>query len=121
MADVTVFDGRALRTRAGVLVTGGHVAWVGAHARSPRAARGAIEVDGRGKTLAPGLIDCHVHLCFDGTADFAAEAREMPTGASAAVKAVRNAARTLQRGITTVRDLGGRDDAVIQVARGVAA
>lgn len=43
----------------------------------------------------------------------------MTSDAAATVKAVRNAARTLERGITTVRDLGGRGDAVIQVARGV--
>ena len=67
----------------------------------------ADEIDGRGKTLTPGLIDCHVHLCFDGSADFAGEAREMTTDAVATVKAVRNAARTLDRGVTTVRDLGG--------------
>ncbi len=118
-ANVTLFDGRTLRTKAGVLVADGHVDWVGAHARAPRVSRAAIEVDGTGKTLSPGLIDCHVHLCFDGGADFAAEAREMTSDAAATVKAVRNAARTLEHGVTTVRDLGGRGDAAIQVARGV--
>jgi imidazolonepropionase-like amidohydrolase len=102
-----------------VLVADGHVAWAGAHARAPRLAAAAAEIDGTGKTVTPGLIDCHVHLCFDGTADFAAEARETASDAAAAIKAVRNAARTLERGVTTVRDLGGRGDAAIQVARGV--
>jgi imidazolonepropionase-like amidohydrolase len=119
VANVTLFDGRTLRTKAGVLVADGHVEWVGAHARAPRLVRAAVEVEGSGKTLAPGLIDVHVHLCFDGAADFAAEAREMASSAAAAIKAVRNAARTLEHGVTTVRDLGGRDDAAIQVARGV--
>lgn len=118
-ANVILFDGRTLRTKAGVLVSDGRVEWAGPHARSPKAARAAQEVDGAGKTLAPGLIDCHVHLCFDGSADFAREAREMTSDAAAAVKCVRNAARTLERGVTTVRDLGGRNDAVIQVARAV--
>jgi imidazolonepropionase-like amidohydrolase len=119
VADVALFDGRTLRTRSGVLVSDGRVEWVGAHARAPRAARAAHEIDGSGKTLTPGLIDCHVHLCFDGGADFAGEAREMTSDAAAAIKAVRNAARTLEHGVTTVRDLGGRADAAIQVARGV--
>jgi imidazolonepropionase-like amidohydrolase len=119
VANVSVFDGRTLRTKAGVLVSDGHVEWTGAHARAPRLARAAAEVDGTGKTLTPGLIDCHVHLCFDGGADFAGEAREMTSDAAAAVKAVRNASRTLERGITTVRDLGGRNDAAIQVANAV--
>jgi imidazolonepropionase-like amidohydrolase len=119
VANVTLFDGRSTKRRAGVLVTDGHVEWVGSHARAPRRATAADEIDGTGKTLTPGLIDCHVHLCFDGGADFAAESHEMTSDAAATVKAVRNAARTLERGITTVRDLGGRGDAVIQVARGV--
>ena len=121
IGNANVFDGRSLRTKTGVLVADGHVEWVGAHARAPRAARAAVEVDASGKTLTPGLIDVHVHLCFDGSADFAGEAREMTSDAFATVKALRNAARTLEHGVTTVRDLGGRNDAAIQVARGVAA
>ena len=119
VSNVTLFDGRTVKQRAGVLVDEGRVAWVGAHARAPRSARDADEIDGRGRTLTPGLIDCHVHLCFDGGADFAGESREMTTDAVATVKAVRNAARTLEHGVTTVRDLGGRGDSVIQVALGV--
>jgi len=119
ISDVTLFDGRSVTRTAGVLVDEGRIGWVGAHARAPRAARDADEIEGRGKTVTPGLIDCHVHLCFDGSADFAGEAREMTTDAAATVKAVRNAARTLDHGVTTVRDMGGRGDSVIQVAHGV--
>ena len=119
VSNVTLFDGRTVKQRAGVLVSEGRIEWVGVHARAPRAARDAAEIEGRGRTLTPGLIDCHVHLCFDGSADFAAEAREMTTDAAATVKAVRNAARTLEHGVTTVRDLGGRSDSAIQVARAV--
>jgi len=121
VARVSLFDGRTLRTKQGILVEGDRIAWVGAHARAPRSAAAADEVDGRGRTLTPGLVDCHVHLCFDGTADFAREAREMASVAAATVKAVRNAARTLEHGVTTVRDLGGRGDAAIQVGRAVEA
>jgi imidazolonepropionase-like amidohydrolase len=114
-ADVTAFDGRTVRPRWGVLVSDGTIEWAGPHARAPRQARAAQEVEGRGKFLSPGLIDSHVHLCFDGRADFAGEAREM-TDALAAVKCVRNAARHLERGVTTVRDLGGRNFVVCDVA-----
>jgi len=102
-----------------VLVEGDRIVWVGAHARAPRSARRAEEVDGRERTLTPGLIDCHVHLCLDGGADFAREVREMASVAAAAVKAVRNAMRTLEHGVTTVRDLGGRGDAAIQVGKAI--
>jgi len=116
--NVTLFDGRNVRTKAGVLTSNGTIEWVGGHARAPRVARAAHEVDGTGKTLAPGLIDCHVHLCWDGRPDFAAESREM-TEARAALKAARNARRTLERGVTTVRDLGASSHAVIDVARAI--
>jgi imidazolonepropionase-like amidohydrolase len=120
LANANVFDGRNLRTKTGVLVADGRVEWVGAHGRAPRAARAADEIDARERTVTPGLIDAHVHLCFDGGPDFAAEARETSTDAIATVKAVRNAARSLVHGVTTVRDLGGRGDAAIAVGRGVA-
>jgi imidazolonepropionase-like amidohydrolase len=120
-ANISVFDGRSLKTKAGVLVANGTISWVGAHARAPREAAAAHEVDGSGRTLAPGLIDCHVHLCFEGSADLEAEARRMTNDAVAAVKAVRNAARHLERGVTTVRDLGGPGHATIEVARAVEA
>jgi imidazolonepropionase-like amidohydrolase len=79
---------------------------VGAHARAPRAARSARSVDGAGRTLTPGLIDCHVHLNFDGGADFAGEAASM-NPALATIKATANARKHLAGGVTTVRDLGG--------------
>lgn len=121
VSNVTLFDGRSSRRGAGVLFSDGRIEWVGAHARAPKAARAAEHVEGRGKALTPGLIDCHVHLCYDGSPDFAAEARELTTDAFATVKAVRNASVTLRHGVTTVRDLGGRGDSAIQVARGVEA
>jgi imidazolonepropionase-like amidohydrolase len=59
-------------------------------------------------TLLPGLIDTHVHLAFDSSAD--------PVAALAArsdaevLAAMREAGRTaLAGGVTTVRDLGDRD------------
>ncbi len=118
--DVTLFDGRARRPRQGVLIERDRIAWVGPHARAPRAARSAAPAGTAGRTVTPGLVDAHVHLCFDGSADFAAEAREMRSVAAATVKAVCNAERTLERGVTTVRDMGGHADAVIQVGRAVA-
>jgi imidazolonepropionase-like amidohydrolase len=72
-------------------------------------------IDAAGRTLMPGLIDCHVHLCFDGVADFEREASEM-TSERAALKAAANARRALAAGITTVRDLGGIGTATIDFA-----
>ena len=113
-ANVTLFDGRTERAKQGVLVSGAAIEWIGAHGRAPRAARAAQEIPGAGRTLAPGLIDCHVHLIFDGEADFEGESKGL-TPARATIKAARNAERHLRAGVTTVRDLGGLDSVVCDV------
>ncbi|MEW2355692.1 amidohydrolase family protein [Spirillospora sp. NPDC029432] len=60
--DVRVFDGRRTRGRGSVLVAGGRIAAFNG-GPAPRSAR---VYDGGGRTLLPGLIDCHVHT-FDGS------------------------------------------------------
>ena len=117
-ADVTLFDGRSVRRRQGLLTSEGRIAWAGSHTRAPKDARKASAVEGSGRTLTPGLIDCHVHLCFDGGADFVAEATV--TEAYAAVKCVGNAARQVAAGVTTVRDLGGLGAVVCEVGKAIA-
>jgi imidazolonepropionase-like amidohydrolase len=119
-AGVQLFDGRTVRSRAGVLVTNGRIAWVGSHRRAPRETRAALEVEGAGRTLTPGLVDCHVHLVFDGSADFQGEARALDgNDALAALKVLRNGRRHLERGTTTVRDLGGPSGSVCSVGRAI--
>ncbi len=114
VAGVTLFDGKSVRTAQGVLVDEGRIAWTGPHRRSTRAAKQAEEIDGAGMTLTPGLIDCHVHLQYDGGADFEGEGRAL-TPALAAIKAVNNLGRHLDHGVTTVRDLGGMDSICCEV------
>jgi imidazolonepropionase-like amidohydrolase len=116
--NVTLFDGRAVKQRAGVLVADGVIKWVGAHARAPREARAAQALPLGTGTVTPGLIDCHVHLCFDGGPDFVAEAQV--SEAYAAVKCLRNGERQLAAGVTTVRDLGGIGAVVCEVGRAIA-
>ena len=61
-----------------------------------------------GKTLLPGFIDCHVHLCSDCSPDpLGAIASEPP--AMTALKGAKFARQTLMAGVTTVRDMGGKD------------
>lgn len=80
--------------------------------RIHRTGRGAPEggfegferIDLKGMTLAPGFIDCHVHLLLDGDADPLAQARD--TEAMSVLRCAANARRTLENGITTIRDCG---------------
>jgi len=84
-------------------------------ARAPRGRR----IDLSGCTLLPGLINCHVHLCFGAEADPVRVMRDEPY-ALTALKVLRRAQETVEAGVTTVRDLGGRDYAEFAVRRAVA-
>ncbi len=66
----------------------------------------AQRLDLRGKTLMPGLIDCHVHVTAF-TANFAELARTSPFYVSSKAGEIMN--QMLRRGFTTVRDVGGAD------------
>jgi imidazolonepropionase-like amidohydrolase len=102
-----------VRGRA-VVVEGGTITAVVDEARAPRG-RG---IDLAGHTLLPGLINCHVHLCFGAEADPVRPMREESL-AMTAVKALLRARLTAEAGVTTVRDLGGRDYAEMAVRRAI--
>ena len=56
--DARVFDGSRFRDGWTVVVEGGKITAAGPQAKAPD---GAQILDGRGRTLLPGLIDAHVH------------------------------------------------------------
>ncbi len=100
VVDVTAASpGAALLPDHTVLVSGGQIAAVGPSA-AVRVPRGARVVDARGKYLLPGLWDAHAHVYL--------------AGESALPVYVAN-------GVTTVRDLGGRLPALLEMRRRVAA
>jgi imidazolonepropionase-like amidohydrolase len=80
--------------------------------------RGAMRVNGRGLTVLPGLIDCHVHLCWRGEADVV-KATEQETPTETLLKASRSAAQTLEAGVTTVRDVGSRDHSIFALKNAI--
>ena len=66
----------------------------------------AVRIDARGGTILPGLIDTHVHLLFEGVNI----PRMMATPFSLNFyKAIDHMGRTIDAGITSVRDAGGAD------------
>ena len=58
-----------------------------------------------GKTIMPGMIDCHLHFCLNGEANFRDLLLES-TMAMYAIKATVYAKRDLEAGFTTVRAVG---------------
>jgi len=64
----------------------------------------AQRLDLGGRTLMPGLIDCHVHVCADGMTPYPTLFPSLVT--AMAGKILRE---TLLRGFTTIRDTGGAD------------
>lgn len=79
---------------------------------------GAHVIDADGRALLPGLIDCHVHICFDSSPDFEAFAASLTPDSTRDLCAA-NVARALGAGITTVRDLGGIEWQTVETARQV--
>ncbi|OGP71488.1 MAG: hypothetical protein A2W09_05355 [Deltaproteobacteria bacterium RBG_16_50_11] len=77
-------------------------------AKSSRSSKTDTTFDLSGRTLLPGLIDAHVHLCLDGSPDpmTSLSRNSIP---QLTLKAAQHARQTLAAGVTTVRDMGGRD------------
>ena len=75
-------------------------------------------IDLEGYYVLPGLIDLHVHLCWDGSIDpverLVGDPRELTL-----LRMVQHAQETLLSGITTVRDLGSVDDLSIMLSKGI--
>src|SRR5262249_11383523 len=80
--------------------------------------RAATRIDGRGLTLLPGLIDCHVHLCLGAEPDVV-KAVEQATPTETLLKASQLARQTLEAGVTTVRDVGSRDHSIFSLKRAI--
>ncbi len=106
--NASLLDGTSDEARGGVsvLVEGGTVREV-----SDGPIRSAARVvDLGGRTLMPGLIDCHVHVVA-GLPDLGANA--MLPDALVAYHAAKILRGMLGRGFTTVRDLGGATFALV--------
>ena len=103
-----------------VLVEEGRIAAVGPQAAlGPARSHAARRIDAVGKTVMPGLIDCHAHLIYSGARRF--EDIDRCTVETAAINAVLNASKILDAGYTTVRDLGTIGNVAVAVRDAVSA
>ncbi|MCZ2839869.1 metal-dependent hydrolase family protein [Modestobacter sp. VKM Ac-2985] len=119
LRNVTVVDGTGSAPVPGqaLVVEGRRIAWIGPVADAPSTAPENV-VDGGGRTVLPGLINCHVHLTADGAPDLMAQTAG-DTVPLATLRAAAGAVETLMSGVTTVRDCGAADDVVVELAKAI--
>jgi imidazolonepropionase-like amidohydrolase len=103
-----LWNGTRLMQNATVIVSDNKV--VAVSAGRTDVPRGAEDIDLRKYTAIPGLIDLHTHMTYYWNRDPATKARQpvtpRRTPAQTAEVSFENARRTLETGVTTVRDLG---------------
>lgn len=98
-----------------VLVRDDRIAAVGPQAEVLAAALpDAVRWDFGSATLMAGLCNAHVHLIFDASPDYLADA-ERATWEELQAGAVDRLRTMLRSGVTTVRDLGDRDHLAVSV------
>lgn len=102
------WDGARLIPDALIVVDDGKIVSIGPASGAPEAARA---IDMRRYTAIPGLIDLHTHITYfwdrtPGTRPLGQRRRPAVT----VFLAQDNARRTLETGVTTVRDLGASND-----------
>jgi len=105
LRDVKIIDGCGdAQARGFVVIEKNQILEVGkGPGPSKKNGHEAIDLDGR--CVLPGMIDCHVHLCIDGSAD-PMQSIQKDSATMITLKAARNAHLSLLAGVTTVRDLG---------------
>jgi len=103
ITNANVFDGQheALATGMSVLVEGNKITKI---AKSIPTPAGATVIDARGRVLMPGLTDCHWHTIQVNLTNAEALSSDLDYITLAAAV---GAERTLMRGFTTIRDVGG--------------
>src|SRR6185503_18146687 len=93
---------------------GDRIVAVGATATLAGRYPGATRHDFPGGTLLPGFVDSHVHSTFSaGPMPF--EDIQSDSDVVIGVRGAINARDALQAGVTTMRDLGGRDRTTLQL------
>ncbi|WP_246176532.1 metal-dependent hydrolase family protein [Rhodovulum strictum] len=103
LTNLRFFDGVTLAMQTGrdIVIEGGHITALPATGAGPQ---DADIIDCGGRSVTPGLIDCHWHATLVSVTQLAALTQDI---AFVHLVAGQEAGATLMRGFTTVRDTGG--------------
>ncbi len=115
--EVALWDGTGtpIRPRMSVEVRDGCIHWIGPQSEWNGNRTNIRIVDGRARTLIPGLMDCHVHYSSPGGPDWIARfADPLP---EISMRAVELAETSLRSGVTTARDVGAPQGVSIRLAQ----
>ncbi len=100
--------------RMSVEIRDGRIHWIGP-ASQWQGSRATVRiVDGRARTLVPGLMDCHVHYSSPGGPDWIARFSDPLREIS--MRAIELAEASLRSGVTTARDVGAPQGVSIKLA-----
>ena len=104
LRNARVVDGRGVRAeRADVLIADGRFRRIGGEIARPD---GADELDVAGRTITPGLMNAHSHICLDGTSPDPETVLREETPATNAVRSAARLRTILASGVTAIRDVG---------------
>lgn len=101
-----------------VELDGERIAAVGPMSAAPTRDGDTLVLDVEGRTLMPGLIDCHAHLVYSGFRTL--EELDRCPIETAAINATLNARKVLAAGYTTVRDVGTIANVAVAVRDAIA-
>ena len=106
LENVSIFNGTSQTVTApvNVLVSGNIIQTISAAPIT--VSPGTVKINGRGKTLMPGLIDVHVHMTFGALTMQDMMSPDLSENTILEKVSV-SAAKMLMRGFTSVRDVGG--------------
>ena len=114
--NVIIGNGESVEKGA-VAINGNIIAFVGETKKIRPSTKDKV-FDISGKSILPGLIDAHVHLCLDGSPDPMTSVAKDSTP-QLTLKAANHARQTLDAGVTTIRDMGGRDYVDLAIRDGI--
>lgn len=126
MPDYTILMGRRLIDGTGsapienpiILIQGSKIVAVGSEGNITIPQGNVNKLDYRDKTLLPGLIDCHVHLCMSADDNPLARIYE-DSDDMLILRSAKNAQVALRAGITTLRDCGGRNNVTFSIKEAI--